>query len=441
MKIVSLRAENFKKLIAIDLTPDGNIVQISGKNGAGKSSVLDAIESALVGGGKGELRKGTEKGKVILDLGSFTITRTFSGENQYLKVATKDGFEKKSPQKFLDELMGTISFDPLNFANADSKKQRQILLEFTGLDLDEIEARKKAIELDRTVNNKILKEKQNVLGSMPVIENVLQPVVVTDLLAKLDAIAADRNKIYEGERTVRNEINGLDICDAQILDLQDKIALLQQEIADRQVWIENNETRIKETQSNKAIKEEAFLNAQKAHNELVISLGDLDAKELETREQIKNAEQVNKSIQDNEKRNLVVKEIIDLEITSEELSKKLLAIETEKTTEISKAPLPIEGLGFIENGITYTGISFGSLSSAEKIRVSVAVSMALNPKIKVLRITDGSLLDSESMQMITNMAQEKDYQIWIERVDETGEVGFYIEDGSLKNQIKMEGIE
>ena len=49
MKILKLTAENFKKLSAVEITPDGNVVVISGKNGAGKSSVLDAIEAALCG--------------------------------------------------------------------------------------------------------------------------------------------------------------------------------------------------------------------------------------------------------------------------------------------------------------------------------------------------------------------------------------------------------
>ena len=38
MKIVRLTAENIKRLVAVEITPDGNVVQITGKNGAGKTS-------------------------------------------------------------------------------------------------------------------------------------------------------------------------------------------------------------------------------------------------------------------------------------------------------------------------------------------------------------------------------------------------------------------
>ena len=50
MKIISLHAENFKRLSAVDITPQGDLVVLSGANEQGKSSVLDAIMSALCGG-------------------------------------------------------------------------------------------------------------------------------------------------------------------------------------------------------------------------------------------------------------------------------------------------------------------------------------------------------------------------------------------------------
>lgn len=49
MKIIKFRADNVKRLTAVEITPDGNMVQITGKNGQGKTSVLDAIWWALGG--------------------------------------------------------------------------------------------------------------------------------------------------------------------------------------------------------------------------------------------------------------------------------------------------------------------------------------------------------------------------------------------------------
>jgi recombinational DNA repair ATPase RecF len=49
MKIIELQAENVKRLRAVTITPEGNIVEISGRNGQGKTSVLDAIWWAVSG--------------------------------------------------------------------------------------------------------------------------------------------------------------------------------------------------------------------------------------------------------------------------------------------------------------------------------------------------------------------------------------------------------
>ena len=59
------------------------------------------------------------------------------------------------------------------------------------------------------------------------------------------------------------------------------------------------------------------------------------------------------------------------------------------------------------------------------------MAMALNPEIRVIRITDGSLLDSGNLALIAEMADEHDFQVWIEKVDESGTIGVYIEDGAV----------
>ena len=51
MKIIELQAENVKRLKAVDITPDGTLQIIGGRNAQGKSAVLDSIWLELSGVG------------------------------------------------------------------------------------------------------------------------------------------------------------------------------------------------------------------------------------------------------------------------------------------------------------------------------------------------------------------------------------------------------
>jgi hypothetical protein len=109
------------------------------------------------------------------------------------------------------------------------------------------------------------------------------------------------------------------------------------------------------------------------------------------------------------------------------------ALDAKRDASLAAAKFPVDGLGFTDDGVTFKGVPFGQASSAEQITVSLAMAMALNPKLRVIRILDGSLLDPDSMQTIAAMAGENDYQVWVERVSDTSGVGVVIEDGEVQS--------
>jgi hypothetical protein len=94
--------------------------------------------------------------------------------------------------------------------------------------------------------------------------------------------------------------------------------------------------------------------------------------------------------------------------------------------------MPVDGLSFGTDEVLYNGLPLAQASSAEQLRVSVAIAMAANPKLRVLRIKDGSLLDEYSLQTLADTAEMNDFQIWIERVDTSGSVGVVMEDGNAR---------
>jgi hypothetical protein len=103
----------------------------------------------------------------------------------------------------------------------------------------------------------------------------------------------------------------------------------------------------------------------------------------------------------------------------------------QKREAIAAAKMPVEGLGFGDKVVLFNGHPLSQASGAQQLRISVAIAMAANPKLRVIRIRDGNSLDPDNLQVLREMAEEHDFQVWIERVDTSGTVGFVIEDGRV----------
>ena len=108
MKIVEFHAENVKRLKLVDITPKSNVVIVGGKNGAGKSTVLDCIRMAF-SGAKGvdavPVRTGQTAAKILVNTGEMKIERRFStATGTQLIVTGADGKRIASPQAVLDKL-------------------------------------------------------------------------------------------------------------------------------------------------------------------------------------------------------------------------------------------------------------------------------------------------------------------------------------------------
>jgi hypothetical protein len=124
----------------------------------------------------------------------------------------------------------------------------------------------------------------------------------------------------------------------------------------------------------------------------------------------------------------------EIEGVAQSVTKLDAAIEQHraKAAELTaSAKYPVPGLGFHDEEVTYNGLPFKQASNAEQIKVSIAMGMAGNPKIRVMRIKDGSLLDDDSLAVVENMAVEHDFQVFMEIVDVSGKMGVYLVDGEI----------
>jgi DNA repair exonuclease SbcCD ATPase subunit len=451
MKIIALTAENIKKLVAVEIRPDGNLVEISGENGQGKSSVLDAIAWALEGTKHIQshpIRQGWTEARIRLDLGELVVTRKFkkteAGETtSSLSVESADGAKFPSPQTLLDGLLGALAFDPLAFARMAPKLQLEELKRLVpGVDFAAIESQNALDFSRRTELNRKAKEARAAADSIKVSED--GPVVEVDeaaLIAELEA-AGHHNAAIE-QRKANREASRRE-ADAGHKVLGELTVKAVEEAQRIQADAKAEAERIIAAASERAKKviEEA---QQKAHD-LTARVSELEEKLAKAGElpEPRDTQALAEKCEAARKTNAVVRERLrklefkkkaaGLELLSAELTKEMEERTAKKTAAIKEAKLPVEGLGFGEDTILMNGVPFAQASSAEQLKTSVAIAMSLNPKLRVIRVKDGSLLDAKSMELLSEMAREKDYQVWVERVG-SGKMGFILEDGKVKTPV------
>lgn len=408
MKIINLQAENVKRLKAVEITPDGNTVILAGANAQGKSSILDAIWLGLGGGPAAKantrvIRDGEKDAMVRLDLGDIVVTRKWKGDKTTLSVENAEGAKYSSPQSMLDGLVGRLSFDPLAFAQQDEKTQLKSLLAVVTLPFDpvEVEQARKELYDDRTTVGRDVKQFEAQFAALPE-----QPATTPDEELSVAKLLMDHAEAAHEHDTRRRE-------ELQVKQLEESIEQTRQHIAELARTVAADE------ETKKALTEKLSWASP---------LPDL----AEIAEQISGAEDTNQRVRAKQHRADVEKQMLTARRAYGKYSRQLEELETLKAKGIKEAILPLDGLGFDDTGVTYQNVPLKQASSAEQLRVSTAMGMALNPKLRMMHIRDGSLLDSTNLALLDEMAAANDFQLWIERVDESGNIGIVIEDGMVK---------
>jgi DNA repair exonuclease SbcCD ATPase subunit len=425
MKILSMKAENFKRLRAVEITPKSAVVDVTGRNAQGKTSVLDAILAAL--GGEGEIqrkpiRAGEEQAVIRLDLGDVVVTRTFKAKEDgdfttSLKVDATNGARFTSPQHLLDSLVGPLSFDPLAFTRLSAKEQADGLKRLVkGFDFAAADKADKDDYAKRTDLNREAKRLRSSYSSIVVPADApAEAVDESALVAELEGAAK-----FNGE---------LDKRKARRVEANNQIRAWRQDAGNFNEEADNLRIRIAEL-------EEAANANRKAADDLQDKLNAAaplpEAVDVSRVAQILNgARAANAAFAKSQERGELGAQAHRAETDAEALTRAMESRAKAKAEAIKAAKLPVEGLSFDADGLTLNGLPFEQASGAEQLRASIAIAAAQNSRLRVLRVKDGSLLDADGKRVLMQFAQANDWQIWIESVDASGKIGFVIEDGAV----------
>lgn len=417
--VTRLQVSNFMRLKAIDITPDasGKIV-LSGRNAQGKSSVLEAIWAALGGKSaspKKPVREGEESATARVEMGDIVVERTWLADGKTtLTVSNKDGARYPSPQSMLDELVSRTAFDPLLFMRQDAKRQAQLLRDVAGVDTSAAEDAVLLAFDARKEQNAIVKRLEGRLPEEPACPDAVD----------VESLNRELEQRREAEREHKDATGQHSEYQSAVDALRGDMAALDAQIA-----------QLQDQRNNLTNQEIDLLQTLARQDKIVIdcaaAIEQLPRAEEEVRRELEQANAVFSQRAEHEAWTHQATELREEKQRAQALTSELEERRAALAKIVQDAEYPIDGLAVTANGVTYNGMPLDQCSTAEQLRISMAMAMATKPGLQVVHIREGSLLDSESLEIVHSLAQEKGFQVWIERVDESGKVGIVIEDGEV----------
>lgn len=442
-KVISLEVLDFKRIGAASLVIGDGVTTITGANGAGKSSIIDAIFYALKPDGvEMPIKEDSHRAKITLRIGGedhgYTIERSITESGKYLTVTNDEGKKISSPQTFLNSLFVEMA-DPMVFMDMKPKDQCDALRLACKCDTRSLEAEIKEVYDTRTVVNRRLDQCEKALaelGEEPEVVELKSVSELTNKSAALNEVIQSVEEIFNQGKSINDKIEASELAakskeseiedvKAEIKRLQDKLDSL--EVAKQKAWVDH--ANLVSERNRLRGEAEAKLPEYRAAKAELASIAE-EIASIDEHNKKANEHEIWKSKHDQlvAERNKVMKESFDL-------TEHLKGLEQDKRTLLEAADYPVEGMLIEGDKVYVNGVPFSNLNTAEKIKVATFVAIAQNPKLKMIIIRNGSMLDTKSMAIIKEIADQRGYQIVVEKVSEQAELdSIHIIDGKVTQQ-------
>lgn len=476
MNLLSMKVANFMRVEALEVQADGNHVLISGPNGVGKTSAVDALWWGLSSSDAAiadPVRHGADKASVTIDLGEYTVERTKAKDGPVkLTVRAKEGNRISSPQTLLDSLISKHSLDPVKFLDRRPQDQLADVLavcgvapptakvkEITGEAVNAREGESAAEYLERVSGDGVgifygrrrdltrdldqkraaLAEQRAALDRLGGSVNGQKVVSVADLARELDELtksAAERERLlFEASNAKSERCRGektLAELETQLVAKDQEIEIVENRLAELRAKRKEHAARI---EKGKGIVSE-LIEDESAAFTAVESVPDQSAKIADIRKKIQTAEADNATIQ----KRLAATEALDKlkgDVKAAESSHKmaddvLASLRDLRKNILQGVDLGVPGLEVGAGELLLDGVSFKQASTAQRIRVACAVAMRQGPQLKLLRVDEGERLDRVSREALFAAAEANGWRIVMTSVADTEGLMVEIVEGAAK---------
>ncbi len=403
VKINELLIENVKRVKAVQFEPSADgLTIIGGRNGQGKTSVLDAIAWAL-GGNNYKPSVPERDGALVppnlhIELSNGLIVER-KGKNSTLKVTDPNG--NKSGQQLLNEFVSTLALDLPKFINGSDKDKADSLLKILGIGdvLAQLDIKENQLYAQRTEVGRIADRKKKAADEMPMYPNVpKEPVSATELIKQQQEILA-RNGENEQKRQNAARYERM-LAEAQIAFDEAKAALQKAE--------------------------QDCLTARKSAEDLH------DESTAELEKNLAEIEALNIKIRANSTKEAAEVEANNLQQEYDGLTEQIESVREERNKLLDSAELPLPGLSVKDGKLIYNNMPWDGMSGSDQLKVATAIVRKLNPQCGFVLMDKLEQMDLETLQEFGAWLKQEGLQVIATRVSTGDECSIIIEDGMVK---------
>lgn len=410
-QVKKITVENFKGVKEVQIDPEGRaLVVVAGVNGAGKSSVLDAVQEIIDPKGTRltpkPIRDGAKEARAEIVTDGIRLERVWkkNGAGTLSAYAT-DGAKYSSGRDVVAKLTGGLLFDPSVILTGSDKDVRDAILASAGVadEYAKLQAERKDRYEERRDKNRDAARAKGALEGAP-----------TGPFPDHEPDAAAAQAAVDAWENVARAVD----------------------VAER--------AQEKQERTEEAL-EVAKRNAQAARIELTKATETLEAMRVEAvklaptgdaaREQIGQLTERAARYHDGVRRRVLEADAQDAATAAQRAADDLAATEEKIAGLLADADIPVEGLAVTEDGLTIDGVPFRQVNSARRLQVAFELATAQRPDLRLVIIRDGDLLDSDTLAAVAKSAEKSGYLVLVERSrDESSKIGFTIEQGEIVSE-------
>lgn len=421
VKILGLEVENLKRVRAVSLDCSGEaLTVIGGRNGQGKTSVLDGIMWAL-GGDRFRPTRPVHEGadeayiKVSLDNG-MTVER--KGVNGSLKVTSSTG---KGGQALLNEFVNLFALNLPRFMAATGTEKAGMLLDAYpdfGTALQRLNEQVKRLYDERRALGQIAERKAKYAQELPFDPDAPESPLSGGEMAKRMQDALSHN--------ARNDALRRDAARAaeEVRLAEDRGRLTAKRVAELEAALADARTQAAKAAGDVERARASLVAAQATAAQLQ------DQDTTAVKRELEQIDALNARVRANESKRNAEAEAEHLKEQYADMSRQLDEVRAERLKLLASVTMPLDGLSIDEAGeLVFAGQRWDCMSGAEQLQVSAAICAAMKPECGFVLLDKLECMDTGTLREFAAWLESRGLQAIGTRVSTGDECSIVIEDG------------